>query len=209
MRARDRRAHRGAVRRVELVSRKTTPKGTPRVPTPTPFPSLPSEPPSSWDVAEPEPVSLKGIPGSPGVAVGPALVLGDLRASYARRHLHTAQIQPELDRIQKAVVDAKQTLREVSAKLPQAMRDASPILDAYELMLADPTLHERVSTKVRGEKKCAEWAVSEACEDIVALFGPKEIAGRDAYITERRHDIEFVCDRLLRALAMPRLGVRG
>src|SRR5207237_1046758 len=53
---------------------------------------------------------------------------------------------------------------------------------------------------IKIEKKCAEWATSESCEDIVALFGPKDSAGRDAYITERRHDVEFVCDRLLRAL---------
>jgi phosphotransferase system enzyme I (PtsI) len=128
------------------------------------------------------------------------LVLGDLRASFVRRHIGHNQIQHELDRIKQAVHDAKRTLREVSNRMPQAMHDATPILEAYEMMLADPTLHERVEKRVRGEKKCAEWAVSEACEEIVAMFGPPDAAERDAYISERRHDVEFVCDRLLRAL---------
>ena len=143
---------------------------------------------------------LKGIAGSPGVAVGPALVLGDLRASFVRRHIPHGQIQHELDRIKQAVHDAKRTLREVSLRMPKAMHDASPILEAYEMMLADPTLHERVERRIRHDKKCAEWAVSEACEEIVAMFGPADSVERDAYISERRHDVEFVCDRLLRAL---------
>ncbi len=162
--------------------------------------SLPSVPPSSAELERKVTVQLKGIAGSPGVAVGPALVLGDLKASFVRRYISSAQIQTELDRVKQAVIDAKKTLREVSMRMPQAMHDASPILEAYEMMLADPTLHERVEKRIRGEKKCSEWAVSEACEEIVAMFGPPDAIERDAYISERRHDIEFVCDRLLRAL---------
>ena len=36
---------------------------------------------------------FRGIPGSPGVAVGPALVIGDSRAVYTRRHVHAAQVE--------------------------------------------------------------------------------------------------------------------
>lgn len=162
--------------------------------------SVPSVPPSSFDLDKHEATTLKGIAGSPGVAVGPALVLGDLRASFVRRHVHTAQIPQELDRVRQAVDGAKRTLREVSDRMPAAMRDASPILEAYQMMLEDPALHERVERKIRQEKKCAEWAVSEASEEIVAMFGPTDGTERDTYILERRHDIEFVCDRLLRTL---------
>lgn len=163
------------------------------------LPVAPSAPPSSFELEAHEAITLKGIAGSPGVAVGPALVLGDLRASFVRRHVHTAQIPGELQRVKEAVDQAKKTLREVALKIPAAMRDASPILEAYEMMLADPALHERVEQRIRVDKKCAEWAVSEACEAIIALFGAQSESS-DAYIMERRHDIEFVCDRLLRAL---------
>jgi phosphotransferase system enzyme I (PtsI) len=114
--------------------------------------------------------------------------------------VHTAQVSSELERVRTAVEGAKRTLREVSDRMPAAMRDASPILEAYQMMLEDPTLHERVDHKIRGEKKCAEWAVSEASEEIVAMFGATDGTERDTYILERRHDIEFVCDRLLRTL---------
>ena len=160
----------------------------------------PSLPPSAFDLDLQVAVTLKGIAGSPGVAVGPALVLGDLRASFVRRHIHTAQIQSELDRVQHGVEAAKSTLRAVDARMPTAMREASAILEAYQMMLSDPTLHDLIATKIRKEKKCAEWAVSESSAAIVAMFGPRETGDRDAYISERRHDVEFVCDRLLRAL---------
>ena len=136
---------------------------------------IPSVPPSSFDVERLDPIPLKGIAGSPGVAVGPALVLGDLRASFVRRHIHTAQIPQELERVRQAVDAAKRTLREVSERMPTAMRDASPILEAYQMMLEDPALHERVERRITKEKKSAEWAVSEASEEIVAMFGPSSI----------------------------------
>jgi hypothetical protein len=84
-----------------------------------PPPSLPSfpPPPSSGD-AMIESRTLKGIAGSPGVAVGPVLVIGEMRAAYTRRHIHTAQMEEELARVRNAVETAKKSLREVSQRLP-------------------------------------------------------------------------------------------
>src|SRR4051794_33059668 len=111
MRESNRRAHRESLRGAQLmVERRNTPgKGIPAAGSIPPAP--PSIPPSTFDLDHQEAVTLKGIAGSPGVAVGPALVLGDLRASFVRRHVHTAQIQSELDRVQQGVEAAKSTLR--------------------------------------------------------------------------------------------------
>jgi phosphotransferase system enzyme I (PtsI) len=148
----------------------------------------------------PQGVVLKGIGGSPGVAVGSALVVGDTRTAYARRHLPPAQIEPEVERLQRAVEDAKRHLREVSDRLPTGPLETNAILDAYLTMVGDPMLIERVTKKIRDERKCAEWAVAQSSEEIAKLFAPADANERDAYIAERRHDIEFVCDRLLREL---------
>jgi phosphotransferase system enzyme I (PtsI) len=143
---------------------------------------------------------LKGIAGSPGVAVGPALVVGDTRAGYVRRHVTPAQIDDEIKRLENAVEEAKRHIREVSARLPAAPLETNAILDAYLTMVGDPMLLERIERKIREDRKCAEWAVAQACEEIAKLFVPADTNERDAYIVERRHDIEFVCDRLLREL---------
>src|SRR5579859_8131713 len=167
-------------------------------PSPPPPPGGTRPPPS--DASMPSGVVLKGIGGSPGVAVGSALVVGDTRTAYARRHLASTQIDAEIDRLHRAVEDAKRHLREVSARLPAGPMETSAILDAYLTMVGDPLLLERVTKKIRDEKKCAEWAVAQASEEIAKLFAPPDANERDAYIAERGHDVEFVCDRLLREL---------
>ncbi|MGD0677851.1 MAG: phosphoenolpyruvate--protein phosphotransferase [Polyangiaceae bacterium] len=158
-----------------------------------------TRPPPSSDHSLPRGVVLKGIAGSPGVAVGPALVVGDTRAAYVRRHVSAVQIDSEIQRLRDAVEHAKRHIREVSARLPSAPLETSSILDAYLAMVGDPMLVERIERRIHDDRKCAEWAVAQSCEEIGKLFlhDPNE---RDAYIVERRHDIEFVCDRLLREL---------
>jgi phosphotransferase system enzyme I (PtsI) len=195
------------------------PSSGPRVPDPTHLdvsgeqaPPSSVFPPSS-DGSSPAGSVFRGIPGSPGVAVGPALVIGDSRAVYTRRHIHAAQIEAEIARVTDAVLAAKNTLKEVSQRLEAGpAHDTTPILDAYLVMLSDPLLHEAIVRKIREERKCAEWAVAGASEEISKLFLPQSPNEKDSYITERRHDVEFVGDRLLRALmgdpgiSIPRLS---
>src|ERR1700722_5217742 len=90
---------------------------------PFPPPQSPPPPPGGTrpppnDASMPQGVVLKGIGGSPGVAVGSALVVGDTRTAYARRHLPPAQIEPEVERLHRAVEDAKRHLREGSDRVP-------------------------------------------------------------------------------------------
>ncbi len=165
-----------------------------------PPPSAP--PPSSSAVIVQKPLVLRGIAASPGVAVGVALVVGDVRSVYVRRHLHSTHIESELARIQDAVKKAQEGLRRVSSDM-SGEQDHGAILEAYLLMLSDPMLHGFIERHVRVEKKCAEWAVALAAEDLSLAFKAvlSPTGGRpDPYLAERRHDVEFVVDRLLRAL---------
>jgi phosphotransferase system enzyme I (PtsI) len=167
-------------------------------PSPPPPPGGSRPPPN--DPSAPRGVVLKGIAGSPGVAVGPALVVGDTRAAFARRYVSSAQMDTEVERLRRAVEEAKGHIREVSARLPAGPLETNAILDAYLMMVGDPMLLERIEKRIRERRECAEWAVAQACDEIAKLFGPADANERDAYIVERRHDIEFVCDRLLREL---------
>jgi phosphotransferase system enzyme I (PtsI) len=166
-----------------------------------PTPPPPSAFPPSSDGSAPSGAVFKGIAGSPGVAVGPALVIGDTRAVYTRRHIHAAQIEAEIVRVAGAVEAAKSTLIEVSKRLQAGpAHDTTPILEAYLVMLSDPLLHETIVRTIRDDRKCAEWAVASASEEISKLFLGAGRNDKDSYIVERRHDVEFVADRLLRAL---------
>ncbi|HXX67588.1 MAG TPA: phosphoenolpyruvate--protein phosphotransferase [Polyangiaceae bacterium] len=165
-----------------------------------PSPPPGTRPPPSSDAGVPREVVIRGIAGSPGVAVGPALVVGDTRVGYVRRHVSAGQVDGEIERLLHAVDAAKAHIREVSARLPSGPLDTNAILDAYSAMVGDPMLLDRIENKIRGDRRCAEWAVAQSCEEIAKLFSPADPNERDAYIVERRHDIEFVCDRLLREL---------
>jgi phosphotransferase system enzyme I (PtsI) len=146
-----------------------------------------------------EPIRMRGIAGSPGVAVGTAVVLGDAGAQVVRKHVSSANVAAEVQRVHEAVESAKNAVKEIESRLSGVGRETTTILEAYQLMLSDPLLLSVVERKVRFDRKCAEWAVVEAKEEIAAAFGPTEDE-KDAYIAARRHDVEFVCDRLLRAL---------
>jgi phosphoenolpyruvate-protein phosphotransferase (PTS system enzyme I) len=147
-----------------------------------------SEPPSS--IAD----TLRGIAGSPGVAIGKAVVLGQSRASCPRRSIGPGEIDAEISRFEEAVARAQRDLREMSQRLTDKSAEAS-ILEAYVLMTGDPVLAEAVHHQIRQEKRCAEWAVAEASDIIAKRLG----AVGDPYLRERSHDVLFIGDRLLRA----------
>ncbi|MCC6644490.1 MAG: phosphoenolpyruvate--protein phosphotransferase [Polyangiaceae bacterium] len=140
---------------------------------------------------------LTGIAGSPGVGVGPAIVLGPRRLTFVQRQVRTAEHDGEVARFRQAVVDAKLELMRLSrGAQPGGARAEVSILEAYTLMLGDELLAEAVERNVRVERQCAEWAVSTAITD----FARKLALQEDAYLRERSHDFEFVGERLILAL---------
>jgi len=137
---------------------------------------------------------LRGIAGSPGVAIGKVVVFGQSRAPCPRRTIGEAEIEDEFRRFEEAVARAQRDLREMSQRLTERSAEAS-ILEAYVLMTGDPVLAQAVRHQIQKEKRGAEWAVAEAA-DVIA----KRLAALDdPYLSERSHDVLFIADRLLRA----------
>jgi len=139
--------------------------------------------------------TLRGIAGSPGVAIGKAVVLGGNRAGYAHRPIADDEVPKEVHRYELAVDRAQQDLREMARRVADRRAESS-ILEAYVLMVGDETLAEAVRTQISGEHHCAEWAVASAIEAYASRLG----AVNDPYLRERSHDVEFIGERLLRAL---------
>lgn len=144
-------------------------------------------------------VVLDGIPGSPGYAIGRAVVVDTRRpGNLARRHIHKHLADDEIDRFDRAVAFAARELREVEERTRgRATRIESSILTAYLLMVEDETLRDEVERRVRIDLMCVEWALSAAVEDMAAQLR----SGGDPYLAERSHDFEFVAARIQGALA--------
>ena len=138
---------------------------------------------------------LGGIAGSPGVAIGKAVVLGAPRSAYAHRPIAPEEVPQEIRRYEQAVGRAQLDLREMARRVADRRAESS-ILEAYVLMVGDETLAEAVRAHIQADLHCAEWAVAKAIE----TYAAKLAAVNDAYLRERSHDVEFIGERLLRAL---------
>lgn len=94
---------------------------------------------------EATPLVLEGIAGSPGLAIGRALVIDSRRPGVLRRHVKKHQADDEVRRFDAAVAQALAGLKDVSDGAARRIAKAeASILGAYALMLADETLKDEV-----------------------------------------------------------------
>ncbi len=144
------------------------------------------------------PVILDGIAGSPGLAIGRALVIDTRRPGVVRRRIKKNQAEEELRRFDAAVVQAVEGLAVVSGGASRRLSKAeTSIFEAYRLMLADETLRDEIERRVRIDLLCVEWAVDGATDELAKQLS----GGADPYLAERGHDIVFIADLLQRALS--------
>jgi phosphotransferase system enzyme I (PtsI) len=139
-------------------------------------------------------ITLEGIAGSPGHAVGRAIVL-DRRGGAPRRHIQGHQADEELERFDRAVAGAAARLKE-AAERTRASRAESSILEAYVLMVEDETLRDDVERRVRIDRLCAEWALTSTIDEMARQL----THSGDSYLAERSHDLQFVGQHILESL---------
>jgi phosphotransferase system enzyme I (PtsI) len=147
--------------------------------------------------SSPPEMTLGGIGGSPGIAVGQVVVVEGGRAGVVHRRIKGHQVEEELGRFDAAVEKTAAELREVAEKVrSRAGAAETSILEAYVLMVTDSTLREEIERRVRLDRQCVEWALDNAMYEMTAQLRDAE----DAYLVERSHDFEFIRDRIMRAL---------
>jgi phosphotransferase system enzyme I (PtsI) len=103
----------------------------------------------------------RGIPVSPGVAIGPAMVLDTEWFRIPRRFIETDNLDEELERLNQAIAaaahEAQDEQKVVSDKLG---RQYGAVIGAHAQMITDPTLKTEIEQLVRKENHSAEYAVS-------------------------------------------------
>lgn len=141
-------------------------------------------------------IRLHGIAASPGVIVGHALVVDRRRVTIPRRHIDPSEVESEISRLRHAIEVARAQLQTLRARLPPEASDHALILDAHLLMLDDQLLVDQAVTTVRTDLVNAEWGLRRTVEKIKELFDRAD----DEYFRERRSDVDFVGERVLRQL---------
>ncbi|MFN0064142.1 MAG: phosphoenolpyruvate--protein phosphotransferase [Myxococcaceae bacterium] len=143
-------------------------------------------------------LSLQGIGASPGIALGNAVVLDRKRLRTPKLRLSEQDVEAELLRMKTAVDLSDHQLRELKTQLDSKGEGDEHvlILEAHRLMLRDPMLLDEVHKRISEDRVNAEWAVRRVVRGIKHLFDNI----KDEYFRERRADVDFVADRIIRNL---------
>jgi phosphoenolpyruvate-protein phosphotransferase (PTS system enzyme I) len=138
----------------------------------------------------------QGIGVSPGIAFGRAYLIGRDTLKAPRHHIEADDVDTEVARLYKAIAASDKQLAKIKEKLASENESDYHIITAHQMMLHDEHLVGAAVGYIRDELINAEWAARKAVDDIAGVFDQIE----DEYLRERRSDVEFVFERVLRNL---------
>ncbi len=142
--------------------------------------------------------TLHGIPVSRGIAIGRAYLIAPAALDVDHYLIEPAQIEGEIARFraaQQVVHEELDALREdLAADAPSEM---GAFINVHSMILNDAMLVQETIDLIRTRRYNVEWALTEQLERLSRHFDDIE----DAYLRERKADIEQVVERVLKALA--------
>lgn len=140
-------------------------------------------------------ITKKGISASPGVAIGPALVLDTEEYRIPRRTIHPSQVAKELRTLDAALEASRQEVSELRTALSRKMgHQTSAIFEFHEKFIADSKLRNTVAAKIENDLCTAAYAFSHELNRQQKAFR----AVPDQYIKERVTDLFDIEKRVLR-----------
>lgn len=136
----------------------------------------------------------RGIPVSPGVAIGPALVLDNEGVRIPHRIVAPDQVPHEIARLREALgsaaAEARETRERISARLGQALGN---IFSAHASAFEDDSFRVRIEHLIRTENYSAEYAVSRGIREYVKrLEEAGQRLGDHAAVEVRRRAVELI-----------------
>src|SRR5438132_13207445 len=103
----------------------------------------------------------RGTPVSPGVVIGPALVLDTEGFRIPQRFIDKKDRDAEMDRLRQALAAAAATARDTQQVINDKLgKKYGAIFSAHALLMEDPELVREVECLIREKNHTAEYAVS-------------------------------------------------
>jgi phosphotransferase system enzyme I (PtsI) len=147
-------------------------------------------------------IKLKGIPASPGIAIGPVFLFRKHEPIILIRTIAAGEVEQEIERLQNAVARSKKELTKVFEFAEQKLgTEQSKIFEAQLLILEDAILFKVVYERLKRERKNAEYLLKDEMEKYHQLM----MASKDEYARERADDLLDVENRILRNLEEQKL----
>ena len=142
-------------------------------------------------------MTLQGIAGSPGIAIGKAYLLEHEDIDVVeKRFLDHHQAAAEVRRFKEAVKKAQKQLQRVIDEVPEEFRDHVYILDAHMMLLKDRMIYDGTIEHIQRENVNAEWALKMTVDEVKSIF--KKMP--DPYFRERGSDIAHCSNLVLEHL---------
>ena len=112
----------------------------------------------------------RGIAVSPGVAIGPALVLDTEGVVISRRSIRPGQEDVETARLGDALAAAAAAARRRERQLTEKLGDNLGVLGGHAILYEDPSLRRDVEALIRQNRFSAEYAFSRYVRTFVKRF---------------------------------------
>lgn len=140
---------------------------------------------------------IHGIGVGRGVAMGRAEVLASSRAAVEHYFIEPDAVEAEIGRVLQARDAVVQEVQLMLATLPKdAPSELPALLDVHLMLLQDEGIFNGVRYWIAERFYNAGWALSNQFERLARQFDEME----DAYLRERKADLEQVIERIIKRL---------
>lgn len=135
----------------------------------------------------------KGLPVSPGVAVGRAYCIDEIFVNPQTESIEPALVSSEMARFDEACEKTAADLRTLHQKIAtQVGEEEADIFRGHEAILRDPAFRTKVRNWICDQRLSAPAALRNVLSEYTALFARLE----DEYLRERLVDVQDVIRRL-------------
>ena len=136
---------------------------------------------------------LKGIAASPGIAIGPAVLMPVESFAVSRQYIRQEEVPAEIQKIESAT---QKTLAELDGCEQKVLgtlgSEYAQLISTHKLILQDPAFLSSILIKVKQEYLSAQAAIFLTLQELAASFNKIE----DPFFKERRNDLFDVGKRL-------------
>ncbi len=137
-----------------------------------------------------------GIAACQGIAIGRAYIVDRRQLKVPKRQIEADDVDTEIERFHRAIEASGRQLEKIKQKIEEREKDHYAIITAHQLILRDDHIVNATIKRIRDSQINAEWALRQSVEQIKSVFDAVE----DDYFRERRSDVDFVGERVLRNL---------
>ncbi|HNR69223.1 MAG TPA: phosphoenolpyruvate--protein phosphotransferase [bacterium] len=140
-------------------------------------------------------IRIKGIPASPGIAIGSVLVLSGDSIKVDSNSITPDQIDAQIAKLMQAIEKSKIDLIELREKAEQSFGETdAQIFDTHNLMLDDDLIIQEAIKRIRERLETADNAYFQAVSQFESYLAHTE----DEYLRARTSDLVDIKRRVIR-----------